>query len=419
MKEAALKLWTEKGWINIFPKTKAELVQLSDGRSVAEVLDFLLKNPISLSINMENGTDVGALQQLGTYATGKNSVSFGGYAENHQTIATEAEGENAIAAGASAQAKGYASAAINRKTQALQYGCFAAGGGNIAGRTLDEFRNWVKSYTDDPDSITVGTVTKYIASDRTYCYDSSLDYDEQYYVLHPNYGDVHYDYKRFETYATALGENNKSRGRSSLTYGMQCEADGEQALAGGFQSKALKRYAVALNYACIAKAKYAMAVNHQTQAAGEGSFAANSGGVASGLNSAKFGTNSEANAENSFVTGQSCVANAKDTYAGGNASHATAWLAQAYGQQVRASAIAQTVFGRFNKISDISTGSDWELFQIGNGWGTADSQRRNAFGVRYDGTAYVSSAPKRDNDVVRKIDLENYVTDFLKSKGLI
>ena len=419
MKEAALKLWTEKGWINIFPKTKAELVQLSDGRSVAEVLDYLLKNPISFSINIENGTGAGSLQQRGNHATGANSVAFGSRTEYLLSPTTKAEGENSIAAGASALTQGYASAAFNRKTQALQYGCFVAGGGNIAGKTLDEFRDWVKSYTDNPDSVTVGTVTKYTASDRTYCYDSSLRYEEQYYVLHPGYGDTHYDYKRFETYATAFGENNKSRGRSSITYGMQCEADGEQALAGGFQSKALARYAVALNYACIANAKYAMAINYLTKASGEGSFAANSGGVAGGLNSAKFGTDSKANAENAFVTGYNCIANAKDTYAGGNSSQATAWLAYAYGQQLRASATTQTVFGRFNKVSEISTGSDWELFQIGNGWGTADNQRRNAFGVRYDGTAYLGSAPKRDTDIVRKIDLENYVTEYLKSKGLI
>lgn len=353
------------------------------------------------TLNIESGSGTGSLQQKNdeVKASGENSMALGGTAENHPTVKTQADGDKAFAAGASAQAKGYASAAFNRKTQALQYGCFAAGGGNRAGRTQAEFNSWVKYYTDQ--GTTVGTVTQYAVGGRTYCYDSSVEYEKQYYVLFEGYGDTHYDYNRFETYAASFGESNQALGRSSFTIGKENIAVGLAAFAGGWSCEARNDFSVALNHDCIAGANNAMAVNHKTSATGENSFAANSGGAASGTSSAKFGTGGVASGRNAFTIGQNCKSSAAETFAGGNASNAESWMTFVYGQWLKASAQCQTVFGRYNAISTVSSGEDWELFQIGNGWGDAANQRRNAFGVRYDGTAYVYSAPKRDEDVVR------------------
>ena len=69
-----------------------------------------------------------------------------------------------------------------------------------------------------------------------------------------------------------------------------------------------------------------------------------------------------------------------------------------FGHHLIASAYRQTVVGRYNSPNNNA------FFQVGNG--DDENIRKNAFEVWSDGRAKVQTAPKEDDDVVRKLELD-------------
>ena len=316
MKEAALKLWTEKGWINIFPKTKAELVQLSNGRSVAEVLD---------SINLTNGEGENSLQQKGVSidkspkAIGLGSVAFGGFRgdkPNEQPTdedrTTTAEGIQSVAFGAGNYAHGHWDFVAGKDNNTYQKNSTAFGGKNIAG-------------------------------------DSNGNQD---------------DY----SFAFAIGEENTVTGRGSFGGGKQNTITGNYTLVNGRENTVSSTH-----------------------------------GIVAGI---KNNVNGEANA----VFGANQTVTAGNTFATGDHNTVNKYGSNALGSYLMTAGYWQTVFGELNVANPDAK------FIVGCG---SDGTRKNGFLVMKDGRAKVSGKPKEANDVVRKLDLENYVTNFLKAKGLI
>ena len=257
---------------------------------------------------------------------------------------------------------GRSNAAFGHKNKTYQIDSFAFGGGNKAGLTEEEFNTVYASNIKD------GII-----------YDNDgATYDESYAL------------------SVALCEMNDVTGRGSLGAGTSNIVAGRNAIGLGFSNEAREYCSIAMNYDCVAAGPYSTAMNYNTVARGKGSFAANKGGEASGNYSAKFGRESKAIGSDSF--------------AGGYQTEAQKWAGVAFGVGTKSSAQVQTVIGRYNKINESENQSEWELFQVGNGWGSADNQRSNAFSVLYDGRAKVKSAPIDDDDVVRKGDLRGGVS---------
>jgi hypothetical protein len=157
---------------------------------------FTVRN--SENLNIENGE-------------GANSIQQKAAAENYSTEYSSATGDNAVALNASTTASGTNSMAINRKTQALQYGCFASGGSSIAGRTEEEFISWIEKYKAFNTEATAkaGHIFKYNSASPNLSY-----------VLFKGYGSTPYDYTRYESYATAMGDMAVAKGRGCVAMGV-------------------------------------------------------------------------------------------------------------------------------------------------------------------------------------------------------
>lgn len=319
----------------------------------------------SQATNLENGAGENSIQQkyivgevdYSAKASGINSIALGGKRFDKLTdttrTSTSAEGNQSFAAGGSVHAHGDFSVAMGKDNESYQRMSVSLGGGNKAGLTEEEFNTVYASNIRD------GVI--YDDDGATYDTSSALNF--------------------------ALGEVNDVTGRGSLGAGTSNVVAGRNAIGLGFSNEARAYCSIAMNYDCIASGLYSTAMNYKTIAKGEASFAANEGGEASGNYSAKFGRGSKAIGSDSFVAG--------------NQTEAQKWAGVAFGVGTKSSAQVQTVIGRYNKVNESEDASNWELFQVGNGWGSADNQRSNAFSVLYDGRAKVKSAPVENDDVLR------------------
>lgn len=81
-----------------------------------------------------------------------------------------------------------------------------------------------------------------------------------------------------------------------------------------------------------------------------------------------------------------------------------------FGHHLIANAYRQTVVGRYNSPNNNA------FFQVGNG--DDENTRKNAFEVWSDGRAKVQTAPKEDDDVVRKLELDNVNARYVSTSIL-
>lgn len=170
---------------------------------------FTVRN--SENLNIENGQGDGAIQQKVEVV--HNNIRYG---------KTTATGEGATALNGSTNASGPFSIAVNRTTKALQYGCFASGGDAVAGQTEEEFNAWVAAHLNDEKN--AGHEFKYSSTKGYYVTVSGVDCN----------------YKRYESYAMATGDNCQSKGRGCY--------------AGGVSSQVQEGYgAGAFGWECIVK----------------------------------------------------------------------------------------------------------------------------------------------------------------------
>lgn len=166
----------------------------------------------------------------------------------------------------------------------------------------------------------------------------------------------------------AFGDHCETNGYAATALGNKVKANGEHALSCGFETRANGNCSVAGGASSVADGACAVAVGKSVMATQEGSVAMGRNSVASGLGAAAFGSTNTSSGSNSFTAG---VLNE----ASGNCSTAIGYKNKALG-------VFQTVVGQHNK-SVLSA-----LFIVGNG--TSDTDRKNAFEVKQDGSATIA-----------------------------
>ena len=100
------------------------------------------------------------------------------------------------------------------------------------------------------------------------------------------------------------------------------------------------------------------------------------------------------------------------TVAGGEQSVALKKGANAIGYYTTANTEWGTAIGKYN------VGKTNTLFEVGNGYAVFDAGRKNAFEVLEDGRAKVQTAPQDNDDVVRKLELDNLNARYVSTSIL-
>lgn len=207
------------------------------------------------------------------------------------------------------------------------------------------------------------------------------------------------EYKEFATLNTSVYLNGFQETNLNLTNG---DNQGLQSRTDYNSSYAPGNYAVALGLANKAYGDFSFAIGGAAQAGKDGG---------SGTSAIALGNSVKALEKYSFASGLSSLAN-------GIASTATGWKTSAEGQGsfsaglfTSAAKEGQFVVGKRNKESEA-------LFVVGNGnsfvSSSSEEVKSNAFEVFADGHAEVQSSHENDNSVIRKIDLVNYMSDFME-----
>ena len=182
-------------------------------------------------------------------------------------------------------------------------------------------------------------------------------------------------------YAHAEGERTEASGDNSHAEGKYTTASGPSSHAEGHRTSATASFAHAEGLQTNASGIQSHAENENTQATGRASHAEGYYSVASGDFSHASGYKTTASGANSTAFGEETVAAGKDSFATGKGTETNAHY--------------QTAIGMYN----YAYGN--YLFMVGNG--KSDTERANAFIVRYDG----------DTDVCfhRILHLANAVND--------
>ena len=248
-------------------------------------------------------------------------------------------------------------------------------------------------------------------------FNEHFKYDRDGNIKDPIVDDSGFAYSQSNGYAFAAGEETKAKDRGSVALGIANESWGAGASAMGDHTKALSNFSHSFGKETVAGvSKYdgecATAFGKGTQATGENSFAGGKGSKATNKHSFAFGlgANAEGFAGTAFgeythATGADSLAVGRQSQATGNQSvalgfnsEATSTFSVAIGNNAKATGWGQVAVGNYNDPS-----VNKALFMVGNGDNM--DNRKNAFTVLWDGRAKVQTAPKDNDDVVRKGDL--------------
>lgn len=291
-----------------------------------------------------------------SHAEGQNSVAGG--------EASHAEGHTANAAGKYAHAEGDSTTAPGLASHAEGYGCYSIGN---------------DSHAEGDSCYSPGVAAHAEGSGR-------------YAVGHA-------------AHAEGLGNGStQAKGEAAHAEGYQTQTDGTAAHAEGYQTSAMAQGAHTEGYSTAATGSYSHAEGYQTGASGYASHVEGYKNHVKGDYSHGEGYNNtvggtyynhgegsdntiNSNVSNSHVEGHENVVNS-------SCSHVSGW-------NNIAGSNYQTVIGKYNE----SDANDIYSFIVGNG--TGDSNRRNGFTVKWNGTAQVGAPPVNDMDVATK----KYVDD--------
>lgn len=228
----------------------------------------------------------------------------------------------------------------------------------------------------------------------------------------------------------ALARGSHSEGKKTEALGMYCHVEGSENIA-GFEDIS-KEYG---DQAAHAEGMLNKAKGRYSHAEGKNNIVGNGSGNgesshAEGENNTVMGNFSHVEGYNNTVNGNYThvegsgnsvsattnnghVEGFKNTissnygHVGGLSSEVSGTGAFAHGNGVKANKYFQTVFGQFNNPDAIDAGQT-AIFQVGVG--KSEDARTNAFEILYDGRAKVLTAPKSENDVVRKKELDKKLT---------
>lgn len=123
---------------------------------------------------------------------------------------------------------------------------------------------------------------------------------------------------------------------------------------------------------------------------------------ATGRGAHSEGISTEASGFGSHAEGGRTIASAENAHAEGGNTKALYPNSHAEGFYTITSKNDQHVCGRYNKENPEA------MMIVGNGTSYSDTDRKNAFEVLFDGRAKVQSAPIESDDVVRKVELDNF-----------
>lgn len=388
--------------------------QVQDGTT--GTFDFTGKNPNATAI------DSTLTGQIAYGGTGAFSASFGGK--------SQASGKRSFAAGTTTVAKGAYSAAFGDNSVALGTDSFAEG--------IKTTAAGVGSHSEGSDTIARGWgshVEGYIANangdvshaegcrtESNGIYSHTEGYASKTITTLPassGGGDAGSGTTPVEpdnwNDDDNLGAMSHAEGGGNLTYGVASHAEGKGNIAYGHRSHAEGRDNTAgeiLNNRVtgeaahvegrsnVASGNYSHAQGFNTKATGENSFSAGQYTLASGKSATALGSNTEASGENSLAIGSMSKAIALSSFAAGDHVNTNHDYSSALGQGLTTGVNCQTVVGLNNKVSSNS------YFVVGNGTSGTESNKRNAFEVLIDGRAKVQTAPKDNDDAVRKLELD-------------
>lgn len=313
---------------------------------------------VTQAVGTQSHAEGNATHANGSYshAEGQNSTAAG--------EASHAEGHTANAAGKYAHAEGDSTTAPGLASHAEGYGCYSIGNDSHAEGDLC-YSPGVAAHAEGSGRYAVGHAA----------------------------------------HAEGLGNGStQAKGEAAHAEGYQTQTDGTGAHAEGYQTSAMAQAAHAEGYSTTASGNYSHAEGYQTGATGysshvegyknhvDGDYSHGEGynNTVGGTyyNHAEGSDNTiNSNVSNSHVEGRENVANSSCSHVGG-------W-------NNIAGSNYQTVIGIYNE----SDTHDIYSFIVGNG--TGDSNRRNGFTVKWDGTAQVGAPPVNDMDIATK----KYVDD--------
>jgi hypothetical protein len=203
----------------------------------------------------------------------------------------------------------------------------------------------------------------------------------------------------YDTYATnnqahAEGNSTKASGAQSHAEGYNSTASGDTSHAEGHSTTASGHAAHAEGDLTYATSACAHAEGYNTQATNNQTHAEGNGTIASGSQAHAEGRNTQAIGTGGHAVGLETIASGEYSHAQNYATKATAWATTAIGQGTVAGYTQQFVAGVYNDNKEEN------IFEVGNG--TSDTNRKNAFEVRRNNSAYVGT---------KKLSTENYVDE--------
>ena len=185
----------------------------------------------------------------------------------------------------------------------------------------------------------------------------------------------------------AIGNHAHAEGEATKASGYNAHAEGDSSTASGKTSHAEGYDTLAEGNMSHAEGNKTQATGYASHTEGDQNIASNSSAHAEGYKNQATGKMSHAEGDNNIAAGESSHAEGRWTEANHQGSHAG-------GYATKTGLAYQTVIGRYNK-GKINT-----LFEVGNGSGTDEEKRANAFEVYADGHAELQKQGEADNAVV-------------------
>lgn len=357
-------------------------------------------------------------QGINSYATGAQSHAEG-RSVNAVNAQAHAEGEQTTASGAQSHAEGYVTQAVGTQSHAEGNSTAARGsyshaeGQNSAAageasHAEGHGANAAGKYAHaEGDSTTAPGQSSHAEGYSTYSIgtNSHAEGDSCYSPGQAAHAEGAGRYAvGHAAHAEGVGNGSfQAKGEAAHAEGYYTKTDGTAAHAEGYQTSAMAQAAHAEGYSTTASGSYSHAEGYQTTATGYSSHVEGYKNHVDGDYSHGEGYNntvggSYSHAEGSDNTINSNVSNShvegRENTVNSSCSHVSGW-------NNIAGSNYQTVIGKYNE----SDANNIYSFIVGNG--TGDSNRRNGFTVKWDGTAQVGALPVNDMDVATK----KYVDD--------
>lgn len=348
----------------------------------------------------------------GSHAAGHKTIARGNYS-NASGDRTVANGTSSMATGKNTTAKGEYSFSCGDSTVSHKDSTFSAGVGSVAyGWASAAIGKGDANYPDlDTASLTSIKAAYGVDSGAT---SNGVAIKKYFHMaaggrsfvggdncLATGTGSMAYGKQAFAEGDTsfALGTDVHAEGLNSLAHGSNTHAKGIDSFATGFEAVAEGDYSFATGFGTDATATAAVAVGYNAQATGH--------------TAVSLGRSTKAKGKYSFASGYYSTADNDYSFAGNHNTKANGVDAAAFGLTTVADQKQQFVVGRYNKshtydeailADSTKTVKDANdiIFVVGNGTGSAEANRSNAFEVLKDGRAKVFGTPTEDNDVVTK-----------------